>query len=297
MNIRFGYRDIDCPSADLGTLRESQALLGNTDALHARMAEDGYLFIRGLIDRAKVIRARETILQFMHEQNVLEPDKPVLEGVMPKGGRGAKMRRIAYHEDILAVLQATELFDFFAAYFGEPALTFDYKWLRAVGNEQYTGAHYDFVYMGRGSGNLHTVWIPFGDIPVDQGTLAVCKGSHDLPSFARIRDTYGHMDVDRDGIDGWFTKDPMEIVEKFGGEWLTGDFFMGDVILFGMHTMHASTTNLTNRFRLSCDVRFQPASEPADHRWVAGGPGHTVHGIKDLIPMEKARAEWGLPVD
>ena len=297
MNIRFGYRDIDCPSADLGTLRESQALLGNTDALHARMAEDGYLFMRSLIDRAKVIRARETILQFMHAQNVLEPDKPVLEGVMPKGGRGAKMRRIAYHEDILAVLQATELFDFFAAYFGEPALTFDYKWLRAVGNEQYTGAHYDFVYMGRGSGNLHTVWIPFGDIPVDHGTLAVCKGSHDLPSFARIRDTYGRMDVDRDGIDGWFTKDPMEIVEKFGGEWLTGDFFMGDAVVFGMHTMHASTTNLTNRFRLSCDVRYQPASEPADHRWVAGGPGHTVHGIKDLIPMEKARAEWGLPVD
>jgi len=297
MKIRFGYRNTTYPNGTLGTLRESQHLLPDMQALQAQFAEDGYLLLRGLIDREKAKQARSTILHHMHQQNVLTPDAPILEGVMPRGGRGAKMRRIAYHEDVLAVIQASALFDFFAAYFDEPALTFDYKWLRAVGNEQYTGAHYDFVYMGRGSGNLHTVWIPLGDTTVDHGTLAVCKGSHNLPSFARIRDTYGRMDVDRDSIDGWFTKDPMEIVEKFGGEWLTSEFFMGDVILFGMHTMHASTTNLTNRFRLSCDVRFQPASDPADERWIAGGPGHTVHGIKELIPIEKARAEWGLPVD
>ena len=295
MNVRFGYRDMHYPSDALGTLQDSRHLFADMPALHAQMAADGYLLLRGLIDREKVQKARATILHYMHEQNVLTPDAPVLEGVMPKGGRGAKMRRIAYSEEVLAVLQATELFDFFASYFGEPALTFQYKWLRAVGNEQYTGAHYDFVYMGRGSPRLHTIWIPLGDTTVDHGTLAICRGSHILPSFARIRDTYGRMDVDRDGIDGWFTKDPMEIVENFGGEWLTSDFFMGDVILFGMHTMHASTTNLTNRFRLSCDVRFQPASEPADKRWVEGGPGHTVHGVKELVPMEKARAKWGLP--
>ena len=295
MNIRFGFRDMAYPGGELGTLRESQTLLGDMAALHAQMVEDGYLLLRGLIDRKKVRQARETILHYMYEQNVLTPDAPILEGVMPKGGRGAKMRRIAYHEDVSNVLEASELFDFFAAYFGEAALTFQYKWLRAVGNEQYTGAHYDFVHMGRGSGQLHTVWIPFGDTTVDHGTLAVCRGSHNLPSFARIRDTYGRMDVDRDGIDSWFTKDPMEIVENFGDEWQTSEFFIGDVILFGMHTMHASTTNLTNRFRLSCDVRFQPASEPADNRWVAGGPGHTVHGIKELGPMEQARAKWGLP--
>ena len=295
MNIRFGYRDMGYPGRELGTLRESRSLLADMPALHARMAGDGYLLLRGLIDRKKVQQARETILHYMHEQNVLTPDAPVLEGVMPKGGRGAKMRRIADHPDVLNVLEASELFDFFAAYFAEPALTFQYKWLRAVGNEQYTGAHCDFVYMGQGSPKLHTVWIPFGDITVEHGTLAVCRGSHNLPSFVRIRDTYGRMDVDRDGIDGWFTKDPMEIVENFGGQWLTSEFFMGDAILFGMHAMHASTTNLTNRFRLSCDVRFQPASESADKRWVAGGPGHTVHGHTELVPMEAARAQWGLP--
>ena len=145
--------------------------------------------------------------------------------------------------------------------------------------------------MGRGSQNLYTVWIPFGDVEITQGTLAVCRGSHKLDSFARIRDTYGRMDIDRDGITGWFEHDPMKIVERFGGQWLGANYRAGDVIVFGMHTMHASTTNLTNRFRLSCDVRYQPASDPVDERWKRDGSGHYGEVRRD---MESAREEWGL---
>ena len=148
--------------------------------------------------------------------------------------------------------------------------------------------------MGQGSKRLHTVWIPFGDVEVEQGTLAMCTGSNRLESFSKIRQTYGRMDVDRDQIEGWFSREPQEIVEKYGGRWVTGNFAAGDVMIFGMHTMHASTTNLTNRFRLSCDVRFQPASEPADPRWVGVGSGHTAHGEIALKPMAEARKEWGV---
>lgn len=197
---------------------------------------------------------------------------------------------IAHHPDVQDVLENEALSDFFNGYFGQPALTFHYKWLRGVGNEEYTGAHYDIVYMGQGSVNLHTVWIPFGDIPVEQGTLAMCVGSHRLESFERLRQTYGRMDVDRDKVEGWFSRNPMEIVEKFGGQWATTNYYAGDVILFGMYTMHASTTNLTNRFRLSSDVRFQPASDPVDQRWIAGGSGPT---NKDPVRrMADIRKEW-----
>ena len=41
----------------------------------------------------------------------------------------------------------------------------------------------DNVYMSRGSKNLITTWIPFGDIPMEMGTVAVCEGSHRLPGF------------------------------------------------------------------------------------------------------------------
>ena len=296
MKIRFGYRNMEFPSEDLGVLRDSSDLLGNVAALHERMAEDGYLLLRGLIDREAVLRARRTVFEHMEDKEALTPNTPILEGVMPPGGRTVQMmgrKGIAHHPDVLAVVENEALFEFFNAYFGESTLTYNYKWLRGVGNEEYTGAHFDFVYMGRGSANLHTTWIPFGDIPVHQGTLAMCVGSHRLDSFARIRDTYGRMDLDRDLIEGWFSKDPMEIVEKFGGQWLTSEFYAGDVILFGMHTMHASTTNLTNRFRLSCDIRFQPMSDPVDERWRRNGEGHTAAHLP-VQPMAEARQAWGV---
>lgn len=297
MKIRFGYREIEYPSAEMGELRDSNGLLGNSAALHERIQTDGYLLLRGLIDRDKVLRGRHTILAYMDEKGALTPGAPMLDGVMPNGGRSVQMmgnKGIAHSGDVLSVIESEELFDFFGTYFGEEALSFHYKWLRAVGNEQYTGAHMDFVYMGRGSTNLHTVWIPFGDTPVEHGTLAICVGSNHLASFGRIRGTYGRMDVDRDVADGWFTRDPLEITEQYGGEWKTTEFQAGDVILFGMHTMHASTTNLTNRFRLSCDVRYQPASEPADQRWIKNGTAHTAHGITKLRSIEELRAEWAV---
>ena len=295
MQIRFGFRDLEFPSAQLSQLRECQDLIGDAAGLWQRMNEDGYLLVRRLIDRDTVLSAREAVLRHMHEQQALLPDTPVLEGVMPQGGRSVRMmggKGIAHRPAVLAVLEYPALFDLFKSLFGEPALTFPFKWMRAIGNEQYTGAHFDFVYMGRGSQNLYTTWIPFGDIPISQGTLAICRGSHNLASFARIRSTYGKMDIDRDGISGWFEREPMQIIERFDGQWQGSDYHAGDVIIFGMHTMHASTTNLTNRFRLSCDVRYQPASEPVvDGRWIKGGSGHYGEATRD---MESARAEWGL---
>lgn len=294
MKVRFGYRDIDFPSGELGPLRESNEALGDAAALWQRLDEDGYLLLRGLIKRETVLAAREVVLKHMQEQQALLPDTPLLEGVMPQGGRNVRMmggKGIAHHPAVLAVLENAALFNLFERLLGEPALTFPFKWLRAIGNEEYTGAHFDYVYMGRGSRNLYTVWIPFGDIPISQGTLAVCRGSHKLDSFARIRDTYGRMDIDRDGVSGWFERDPMQIVERFGGQWQGANYNAGDVIIFGMHTMHASTTNLSNRFRLSCDVRYQPASDPVDERWRRGGSGHYGEIRRD---MEAARAEWGV---
>ena len=230
MQIRFGYRDVEFPGRELGQLRESQDLLGQAPALRNRLRAEGYLLLRRLLARDTVLRARRAVLEFMRQRQALVPNTPVLEGVMPAGGRSVPMmgaKGIAHHPAVLAVLENAALFDLFASLFGEKALTFLFKWMRAVGNEQYTAAHYDFVYMGRGSRNLFTVWIPFGDLTIDQGTLAICSGSHDLEGFARIRDTYGRMDVDRDGIEGWFERDPLDIVERFGGRWLGSDYRRG----------------------------------------------------------------------
>ncbi len=295
--VRFGHQNLEFPSLELGELQPSYVDEA-VSVLKSRMRTDGYLLLKQLIDPAKIRDGREAVLSYMEVRGALTPGTPILEGVMPQNAKHVRLlgnADITYQREVQKVLESEELFAFFQQYFAAEAATFAYKWLRAVGNEEYTGAHYDFVYMGRGSGNLHTVWIPFGDTPVEHGTLCLCEGSNHLSEFARVRDTYGRMDVDRDGVDGWFTKEPMDIVTQFGGRWLTTNYEAGDVILFGMHTMHASTTNLTKRYRLSCDVRFQPAHEPMDERWTKGGPGHQVFGTSaPLRTVADMRAAWGI---
>ncbi|MCC7204709.1 MAG: phytanoyl-CoA dioxygenase family protein [Phycisphaeraceae bacterium] len=301
MRVKMGIREFELGGPHLGVLRESTDLLGDFDALRRRMVDDGYLLLRGLIDPRKVIQARQTVMQFMDEQGALTPGTPVLEGVMPRGGKSVGLmgrKGITHHPDLRAVLEGEELFRFFEGFLGERALTFDYKWMRAVGHEQFTGAHYDVVYMGRGSDRLYTTWIPMGDTPIEQGVLAMCEGSHNHPSFEKVRRTYGRMDVDRDLVQGWFSDDPLEIIQKYGGRWLTTPHFRaGDVMIFGMYTMHASTTNTTNRFRLSADVRFQPAGDPVDERWVGDNPIGHYAWMKDparQVAMETAKAAWGI---
>lgn len=279
MTVQFGDTTTTYPSDQLGEMRDSSDLLGNPQALRERINEDGYLLLRGLIDREKVLTARKEILHYMDEHEGLEPGSKPLDGVMGEYGKSVQMmgrRNITHTHAVREVLEGEELSGFYESYFGEKSRTFDYKWLRAVGNEKFTGCHYDVVYMGRGSQRLHTAWVPFGDISIEQGTLAVCAGSHRDPGFQELRDTYGRQDVDRDKTSGWFSTDPAEITRAYGGRWLTTNFRAGDMITFGLYLMHASTTNTTDKWRISCDVRFQPAAEPADPRWIGENPG--AHG-------------------
>jgi hypothetical protein len=101
------------------------------------------------------------------------------------------------------------------------------------------------------------------------------------------------MDVDRDNVAGWFSNDPIELVDKFGGQWQTTEFAMGDVLIFGMFTMHGSLNNVSNRYRLTTDTRYQRADEPVDERWVGENPmAHYAWGKGEVTPMETMRARW-----
>lgn len=291
MRVEFQRKQMAFPTAQFGYLRDSTAALADTGELRRRIAADGYLFIRGMIDRGAVLEARRVVLEYLQERGALAAGAPLPEGVMPRGGRGVGMgKRITHRPEVLRVLEGPELQAFYRRFYAEAPATFGHKWLRAVGNEKFTGSHMDVVYMGRGSERVNTVWIPFGDIPIAQGTLVICEASHRLDGFARLRATYGASDVDRDRTEGWFSEDPEEILDRFGGRWLTADVRAGDVITFGLHTLHGSTTNTTNRFRISCDVRYQPASEPMDERWAGDSPAG--HYAPALIPMAEARKQW-----
>jgi ectoine hydroxylase-related dioxygenase (phytanoyl-CoA dioxygenase family) len=299
MQVTFGQATFQYPSDELGELRSSNDILHDADALNERLAAEGYLVIRGLIDPAAVMKARQTIFEHMAAQEAMEPGSRPLEGVLGQHGKSVSLlgrKAIVQHPDVKAVLEAPALFDFYQKLWGEPVLTFDYKWLRAVGHDQSTSCHYDVVYMGQGTQRLRTCWIPLGHIPIEQGVLAICEGSHNLPSFEKLRSTYGRLDVDRDRASGQFSHNPREILERFGGQWKTSAFAPGDIVTFGMYTLHASTTNTTDRWRLSCDVRYQPSADPTDPRWVGvNPPAHSqLQDGQPIKSMATLRTEWGL---
>lgn len=283
MKLQVCKTEMDYPE-ELGRLRDANGLLGDARALRERMDEDGYLLIRGFHPRKDVEAARERILSEMKARNI-------------KAGQHGIMREIAALPELMQVFESPRLFEFFEAYFGEPALTFNEKWLRAVPPKGFTGIHYDSVYMGRGSSRLHTAWTPFGDLPMEMGTLAICVGSHREP-FRRLLDTYGKSDVDRDRIEGggWYSESPSEVSEKFGGAWKSTEVQMGDIIVITMATLHCSTRNLTDQIRLSSDIRFQPASEPADERWYGENRSgaETDFNAKFDKTLEQAKREWGV---
>jgi ectoine hydroxylase-related dioxygenase (phytanoyl-CoA dioxygenase family) len=85
------------------------------------------------------------------------------------------------------------------------------------------------------------------------------------------------------------------MVEKFGGQWQTAEFKMGDAVIFGMFTMHGSLTNTSNRYRFSCDTRYQRADEPVDERWIGENPpAHYAWTQGETVPMEEARKSWNV---
>jgi hypothetical protein len=277
----------------LTELRSSNDIRNDMEALRARMDEDGYVLIRGFHNREKVLKAREQVLEKIQGMGKLVPGSDLDDGLIAEGQKGVMFG--GTNTDLpayLDVVNSPEVMDFFERFLGGAPRTLDYKWLRAVPTGGFTGPHYDIVYMGRGTQNLYTLWTPIGDTPIEMGTLAILLGSQ---NFKRVRDTYGQMDVDRDHIEGWFSRDPLEVVEKFGGQWATTNFEAGDAIFFGMFLMHSSTENRTNRYRISCDTRYQLASEPIDDRWIGDKPkGHTAKSQDQRINIEEARKKWGI---
>lgn len=275
--------DLDTSPEAFGTLRDSGDLAGDAGALRARMEEDGYLFLPGYLDRAAVLAARGVITDRLGAQGLLDPERPAQEAVARPGvALHFKPDLAEQNPALMAVLYDGPMMAFWRRFFGEPVRHFDYTWMRAVAPGRGTAPHCDSVYMGRGTKKLHTAWTPLGDISYELGGLMILENSH---KNERLKANYGSRDVDTHCTNhnniratgssafGALTQNPARIRERLGGRWLTHAFRAGDLLVFSIFTVHASLDNHSDRIRLSSDTRYQPASEPADERWILGPNG------------------------
>jgi hypothetical protein len=270
-------RRLDMAGDAFGWLRPSEA--GDPEALRSRLAQDGYLFVPGLLDREAVRAARMELLAL--DDLELRQDYPMRSDVLKSVLHGERMLR------------------FFAALLGAEVRSYDFIWLRHQRPSHGVEPHCDLVFMGRGTPDVLTCWTPFGDIPLRGGGLMLLEDSH-RKSPVRLAE-YLQQDVDtycengpnaeavRSGAMQWehwqpraagrewggeISGDAVALREEWGGRWLTApEYRMGDVLIFTMRTVHAGTDNESSALRLSTDSRYQRADAPIDERWIRGEHG------------------------
>ena len=299
---------------DFGQLTKSDDCADDREELWRRFEEEGYLFLPGLLDVDAVLAARTEVMQRLWDAGILDKSHPMIDGIaLPDAeydgaATGPFMPYLARNNPALnEVLYAGPMIRFYEWWLGGSVSHFDYTWFRCKrpGRKDATTPHCDTVYMSRGTKDLYTSWTPFGDVPFDMGGLMVLEGSHRHKGLKKYTatdvDIYCSNEDEQDEIvqrakaegreltseerqairwnsTGAYSGDAIGVREELGGRWLTSEYKMGDLLLFSIYLMHASSDNRSNAVRISSDSRYQLANQPQQERWIGDDP--PAHGIR-----------------
>jgi ectoine hydroxylase-related dioxygenase (phytanoyl-CoA dioxygenase family) len=245
--------------------RVSNDALGQAEELRRRLSEDGYLFIRRLVDPLPLAELRQQMLEVCQAGGWLMSGSTLLDGVADIRHKCAEgdpeyldvytniQRLEAFHRSghwpaVLAIMEQIA---------AETILPHPAKVARLwfPRNTQHTTpAHQDHVHF-QGAFETYTCWMPVGDCPIDLGGLAILAGSHKQGS---VREH--HFSLGAGGL--------ALASDELDGTWLSTDYEAGDALIFPSLTVHQALPNLTeDRLRLSLDNRYQGLSQPiAEHQ-------------------------------
>jgi len=297
--VSVHYRGLEVPIDTVGALEELSGDQINATAMQESIARNGYVFLRGAINREKVFSARGVVMQKLYE--VGEIKTPIFDGVptgesnrASVGDVGKWWKGVSEIQAVRDVTHGSELQTIMSDIHGEPAVGTDYVILRVASGGQGTRFHYDHPFFNRYKGvRLLTAWIPFGDLGFGKGTLSVVEGSmqfEDLTSQIQDVDVYSEP-----GRSVEMDLDPVKLGQERNTRILTADFRAGDVIIFEQLLLHGSmdSDTTTNRSRMSCDVRYQPASKELDDRYFGKDPkGISGGGYGELNGAKPLNAKW-----
>ena len=291
----FVIRGQKIPDRFVGEFQDSSGI-DDPHQLQLRLADDGYIFLRGVLDQGEVLAARKEVFARLVQVDEIEP--PAIKGIATGRSRrrelagdliqfwrsvseGPALRQVTHGRCVKALM---------ATLFDEPARPQDYLWLRPRGVGWSTGLHFDHPFFARGSQRVHSVWIPLGDVPLCDGPLMLVENSNkflDLIDPMHDQDEQANRDpatAERFAFDGEWGN-AVDFVTKRKTRLLSAEFSAGDVLVFDMNTLHGSLDNHSpiGRVRLSCDVRYQPASDQLDERYFGANPtGASGQGYGDM---------------
>ncbi|WP_331769284.1 phytanoyl-CoA dioxygenase family protein (plasmid) [Embleya sp. NBC_00888] len=270
-----GYR-LDDGDHRLGRLQPvPDAERSDRNALRARLARDGYLYLPGFFERTTIQGFRAYYFATLAECGLILPHSDPVEGVAASTAdmdharfRSLLFKRIVPGPQYDAICRTPALVAFHRWFLGtEEVHLHRRKIIRHVGPGESgigtaTQAHYDLVYLREGTDRVLSSWIPLGDCPIARGPLVYLEGSHHRvladEAAGRLRRPAASM-----------TADLPALAEEYDSRWLVTDFTAGDLMIHSPHIIHASLDNQDpdGVFRLSTDIRYQAASDPIDARW------------------------------
>lgn len=239
--------------------RVSNDIADDGPALRARLADEGYLFFRGLGPADALAAARRDVTALLAEAGWIDPAEPEAarwnRGVGPfTEGEVPYMelyRKVIHLPSFLAVPESPVFLQLIERIVDGKAICHRLRIGRITfpnNTAQTTAAHQDWHYI-RGAAETYTVWQPLVDCPIALGPLAVLAGSH-KQGFIEHREDRGKK----------YASMGLEDAQLPSGQWVASDFRVGDFVLFHSHTIHKALPNLTpDRLRLSTDNRYQRA--------------------------------------
>lgn len=270
---RLGYLTPTDPGVGMKRLREIYA-------------EQGYVWLKGLLKRQDVFDFRGWVFSHLAETGILKPGTEPALGIGSTetlDGKAATRRLMSIVRSVAyeGFCSQPALWRFMDEFLGGLSYLHKRKIMRYTmpATTTVTPAHYDLVYLRGGTSRIVTAWIPIGDIPVDMGGLVYLEGSHTIGAGmeAEFERRNGELSSEervsafnRNMTEGgWVSKDLPDMAERFNTRWLIADYEAGDVMLHSPFMIHASTTNnsLSGRIRLSTDIRYQNVDDEIDARW------------------------------
>ncbi|KAI1854874.1 hypothetical protein JX265_002513 [Neoarthrinium moseri] len=252
------------------------------EVLRDRYHNDGYLFLKGLIPRSDVIKAREAYFELLSPSGVLAPGTAPADGIFdssrnkldfpgigagsadangrPSGGvfvdLALKAHTEPFYKDVFCKNPA--LLAFISKFTGwnENTLALTRTLLRnnTPGNKA-IGVHYDQIFLRHGEDTSVTAWVPMGDIALDGGGLIYLEKGQTLGEeierdFYRKATETGLTELEaKDAFNknmmsgGLLADGPKDFGEQYKRRWLVTTYEAGDVVLHTPYTIHASTIN------------------------------------------------------
>jgi hypothetical protein len=210
----------------------------------------GFAVVRDFLDADQLRQLRALIVGVMHQHGWVEAGSGAVPSARAQREGGDRwwhgyaaiqgveeLHRLGHDRRLLHLMQDT---------FGADVLSHNRRIVGLTLPGYGTPPHQDYVSV-QGSADTLTVWIPLDDRDGD------CASIRLLPVGAEPRLKPLEW---ADGISAQVAVDPL------CDQWLQPSVRVGDAVVYHGLTVHELRPNLDDSYRIACELRFQPLSDP-----------------------------------